>query len=61
MFCLNTSYGYLIAFDLCHGRKGNYDVALAEKFDKNAATVLALLCFVPESLKVLAFYISLDN
>ena len=44
-----------------HGRKGNYDVALAEKFGKNAATVLALLCFLPESLKYLAFHLSTNN
>ena len=60
-FCLNTSSGYLVAFDFCDGRKGNYDVALTEKFGKNAATVLALLCFLPESLKDLAFHILMDN
>ena len=60
-FCLNTSSGYLVAFEFCHGRKGNCDVALAEEFGKNAATVLALLCFLPESLKDLAFHISMDN
>ena len=57
-FCLNTPSGYLIAFDFCHSRKGNYHVALAEEFGKNAATVLALLRFLPESLKDLAFHIS---
>ena len=36
-------------------------MALAEEFGKNAATVLALLCFLPESLKDLAFVISMDN
>ena len=52
-----SSSGYLVAFDFYHGRKRNYDVALAEDFGKNAATVLALLCFLPESLKDLAFHI----
>ena len=36
-------------------------MALAEEFGKNAATVLALLCFLPESLNDLAFPISVDN
>ena len=36
-------------------------MALAEEFGKNAATVLALLCFLSESLKDLAFVISMDN
>ena len=31
-FCLNTPSRYLTAFDFYHGRKGNYDVALAEEF-----------------------------
>ena len=60
-FCLNTPSGYLIAFDFYQGRKGNYDVALAEEFGKNAATVLALLRYLPENLKDLAFHISMDN
>ena len=33
---------------------------LLRSFDKNAATVLALLLFLPETLKDLAFHISMD-
>ena len=35
-------------------------MALAEKFDKNAGSVLALLRFQPESLKDLPFHILMD-
>jgi len=60
-FCLNTPSGYLITFDFYQGRKGDYGVALAEEFGKNAATVLALLRFLPEDMKDLPFHISMDN
>ena len=36
-------------------------MALAEKFGKNAGSVLALLRYQPESLKDLAFHILMDN
>ena len=60
-FCLNTPSGYLTAFDFYQSRKRNYNVALAEEFGKNAATVLALLRYLPENLKNLPFHISMDN
>ena len=60
-FTLNTPFGCLIAFAFCQGRKENYDVALAEEFAKNAAIFLHCFCFLPESLKDLAFHISMNN
>ena len=36
-------------------------MAFAEEFGKNAATVLALLRYLPESLKDLPIHIPMDN
>ena len=61
VFCLNTPSGYHAAFEPYQGRKGNYDAGLAEKFGKNAATVLSNMQLLPSDKRALPYHISVDN
>ncbi|XP_069669522.1 piggyBac transposable element-derived protein 3-like isoform X2 [Periplaneta americana] len=61
IWCLNTSTGYLINFDVYQGENPNGNVEYEENFGKYAAPMVSMLDELPEKLKLLPFRIYFGN
>lgn len=61
IWCLNTSSGYLVNFDIYQGRNQRGNCVYEEKFGKCAAPIIQILDELPENKSSLPFKIYFDN